>query len=53
MKVLLEHKLKQSMIKKFAPMMDGFNTGLKDNVKRLFFGSSKENKLEVAMPKVK
>ena len=34
----------QSMIKNFTPMMDGFNTGLKDNVKRLFFGFSKENK---------
>ena len=43
----------QSMIKNFAPMMDGFNTGLKDNVKRLFFGSSKENKPKVEMPEVK
>lgn len=34
-------------------MMDGFNTGLKDNVKRLFFGSSKENKSKVDMPEVK
>ena len=43
----------QSMIKNFAPMMDGFNIGLKDNVKRLFFGSSKENKPKVDMPEIK
>jgi flotillin len=49
----------QSMIKNFAPMMDGFNVGLKDKVKSLFLGSSPSTtnppvtETKVEMPEVK
>lgn len=49
----------QSMIKNFAPMMDGFNVGLKDKVKSLFLGSGSSTtnppvtETKVEMPEVK
>lgn len=49
----------QSMIKNFAPMMDGFNVGLKDKVKSLFLGSGSGTtnppvtETKVEMPEVK